>query len=407
MPTPVQMPKIGLTMTEGQIVEWKKNEGDQVKKGEILFVFETEKVTYEVEAPESGILHKILHSEGSTAKVSEVVAVIVQPGEEVEEVAEPKAAKKEELQKEKEKPAATEPSAEKKIMTGSRLKAAPVAKKMARAHGLNLSNITGTGFQGRILKKDVESFLERRPAEGQEERLSGREETLRITGMRRTIAKKMLASKVEAAQAYMANDLDASQVIALRKTLMEEMGKEEETKVTITDVMMFIAAKAIKQHPVINTRWSEDGISYYHYIHMGMAMMLKDGLIVPVVWDIDQKSIWEIAEATKDLVEKGRGGKLTPDEMKGSTFTLSSMGMLGIQFFTPIINQPENAILGVGTITKKPAVQDDQIVIKPMMNVALTYDHRTIDGAEAAKFMRTLKKFIENPYLAFTSKSMQ
>jgi pyruvate dehydrogenase E2 component (dihydrolipoamide acetyltransferase) len=399
------MPKIGLTMTEGTIVEWKKQAGETVEQGEILFVFETEKVTYEVEAPASGILHRILYPEGSTAPVSEVVAIIAQPGEEVGEVegaAPPEAATVEagaSLSRAPEAPPAAPAS------QGGRLRASPVARKLARLHHVDLNLIHGSGSKGRILKADVDAFMVRPPASPVAAIAPQTEQVRRISGMRRIIAAKMLASKVEAAQAYMDNDVDASQVVAVRKALLPEIEQESGVKVTVTDLMMFITAAAIKRHPVMNTRWSEEGIVYYPYIHMGMAMMLDEGLIVPVIWDIDRKTIPEIALTRKDLVDRGRQGKLTPDEMKGSTFTLSAMGMLGIQRFTAIINQPESAILAVGAITDMPVARNGEVTIRPLMNVTLTYDHRIIDGAEAAKFMATLKKFIEHPFLVFTSKT--
>jgi pyruvate dehydrogenase E2 component (dihydrolipoamide acetyltransferase) len=222
--------------------------------------------------------------------------------------------------------------------------------------------------------------------------------------MRRIIASKMLQSKLEAAQAYMDNDLDASHILAIRDALLPEIEESNGIRVSITDILMFITAAAIKRHPLINTRWTEEGIVYHPYIHMGMAMMLDEGLIVPVIWDIERKGISEIAATRADLTNRGRQGKLTPDEMKGSTFTLSAMGMLGIQRFTGIINQPENAILAVGTITERPWAVGGKVAVRPIMNITLTYDHRTIDGAEAAKFMRTLTKMLENPFLIFSTK---
>ncbi len=405
MPTPVQMPKIGLTMTEGTIVEWKKGEGDPVEKGEILFVFETEKVAIEVQAPESGILHKIHYPEGATVKVSEVVAVIVAPGEEGVDV---RPAAKTEGPPEP-RPAAEEATTDFSGKEQKRPRATPVARKLARLHHLDLSRVRGSGPQGRVLKNDVEAFLENDRAFGSDAAPppAGVEaETVRpVTGMRRIIASKMLASTREAAQAYMDNDLDASRLLALRKAILPDLERESGLKPTITDILMFIAAAAIRRHPVVNTRWEQDEVRYFSHIHMGMAMMLEEGLIVPVIRNIENKSIGDIARCRKDLVERGRQGKMTPDEMKGSTFTLSSMGMLGIQRFTAIINQPESAILAAGAIVDRPAVVDGRIEVRPMMNLALTYDHRIIDGAEAAKFMASLKKMVENPVYLFAAES--
>ncbi|MCK5423034.1 MAG: 2-oxo acid dehydrogenase subunit E2, partial [Deltaproteobacteria bacterium] len=287
----------------------------------------------------------------------------------------------------------------------ARVKITPVAKKMADERGLDVSTIQGSGPGGKIIKEDVERHVAApkpaaapapapapsAPAEG--------DRLVKFTGMRRIIAQKMLQSKVEAAQAYMANYVDASAIQSFRKQLLAYAEKKFGVRVTITDIMMKITASAIKAHPVINTRFTEEGDLWLQDIHMGMAMAMKDGLIVPVIWNIDKKSIIEIAKDRISLIDRGRGGKLTPDDMKGSTFTLSAMGMFGLEEFYAIVNQPENAILAVGAMIDKPWVVDGQIVVRPIMNVGLTYDHRTIDGAKAGQFMQTLKTFIENPMM--------
>ena len=278
---------------------------------------------------------------------------------------------------------------------------------MADEMGLDASTIKGSGPGGRITKEDVERHAaaakappaaapaaaapSAAPAEG--------DRLVKFTGMRKIIGQKMLQSKTQAAQAYMANNCDASAIQDFRKQLLAYSEKKHGVRVTITDIMMKVTAAAIQAHPVINTRYTEEGDLWLKDIHMGMAMALKDGLIVPVIWNINKKSIIEIAKDRVDLIDRGRSGKLTPDDMKGSTFTLSAMGMFGLEEFYAIINQPENAILAVGAIIDKPWVVDGQIVVRPIMNVGLTYDHRTIDGAAAGQFMQTLKMFIENPMM--------
>jgi pyruvate dehydrogenase E2 component (dihydrolipoamide acetyltransferase) len=197
----------------------------------------------------------------------------------------------------------------------------------------------------------------------------------------------------------MSNTVDATKIQEYRQVLMPYIEKKSGVRITVTDLMMKITGAAIAAHPVINTRWTDEGVLWIKDVHMGMAMALDDGLIVPVIRDINQKTMTQIAKDRVALIDKGRKGKLTPDEMKGSTFTLSAMGRFGIEQFIAIINQPENAILGVAAIIDKPVVMNGQIVIRPMMNVMLTYDHRTIDGAEAGRFMVTLKSFIENPIM--------
>jgi pyruvate dehydrogenase E2 component (dihydrolipoamide acetyltransferase) len=217
--------------------------------------------------------------------------------------------------------------------------------------------------------------------------------------MRRAIANKMLSSKVETAQTYMSNTVDASRIVQQRKRLLPFIEENFGVRVTITDIMMKITSAAILRHPIMNTRWTEKGVLYLKDVHMGMAMALDEGLIVPVIKHIDKKSLARIAKDRLELIQKGKENKFLPDDITGSTFTLSSMGMFGVEQFTANINLPENAILAVGAIIEKPVVVKGEVVVRPMVNVTLTYDHRTIDGAEAGKFMRTLKQLIEDPVL--------
>jgi pyruvate dehydrogenase E2 component (dihydrolipoamide acetyltransferase) len=459
MATNVTMPKLGLTMETGKIVEWKKQESEQVQEKEILLVVETEKITYDVESPATGVLHIISQVE-SEVPVSALIGVIAADKAEYDKIAAEgvPAAAPAATPATAPTPAAAHPSG---VTTptpvrppGERVKASPLAKRLAKEKGLDLSLIPGTGPEGRIIEKDVLAF-EATAASAEKVKISpvakkmademgldiskiqgsgpgGRitkedverhvvaakpaaiqapaantpspapsegDRLIKFTGMRRIIAQKMLQSKVQAAQAYMANNCDASAIQSFRKQLLSYAEKKFGVRVTITDIMMKITACAIKAHPVINTRYTEEGDLWLQDIHMGMAMALKDGLIVPVIWNIDKKSIIEIAQDRVSLIDRGRSGKLTLDDMKGSTFTLSAMGMFGLEEFYAIINQPENAILAVGAIIDKPWVVDGQIVIRPIMNVGLTYDHRTIDGAKAGQFMQTLKLFVENPMM--------
>jgi pyruvate dehydrogenase E2 component (dihydrolipoamide acetyltransferase) len=395
MATQVLMPKIGLTMVEGKIVEWKKKEGDWVEKGEILFLFETEKVTIEVEAPDSGVLAKILVKVEETVPVATVVALLLPKGAELVEVP----AQKEEPPRPREEARPTEF----KPSPSGRVRATPLAKKMAKQKGLDWKQIPGSGMGGRIRRADVERAILRQPPSqpagpaGAQRGEKGK--LVKITGMRKIIAQKMLASKVETAQIYMSNTIHAAKILECREKALPVVEKRVGVRLTITDVLMKITAAAISLHPVMNTRWTPEGILWLDDIHMGMAMALEEGLVVPVIWDIGQKSLAEIAMARAELVEKGRKGKLIPDDMKGSTFTFSSLGMYGIEEFCPIINQPESAILGVGAILDQPVVMNKEVVVRPLMKVTLSYDHRVIDGARAAEFMKTLKESMEEPIL--------
>jgi pyruvate dehydrogenase E2 component (dihydrolipoamide acetyltransferase) len=457
----VTMPKLGLTMETGKIIEWKKQEGEQVQEKEILLVVETEKITYDVEAPATGIVHIIAPVE-SEVPVADLIGLIAADKAEYDKVA----AEGVPAATATAAPAAQEATASSSVAAqpsaatppvpvrppGERIKASPMAKRLAKEKDLDISLIPGTGPEGRIIKKDVLAFEETagaasrvkitpvakkmaeergldvsmiqgsgpggkitkedvehhvaaaKPAAAQTPAAAASapaegDRLVKFTGMRKIIAQKMLQSKVEAAQAYMANNCDASAIQNFRKELLAYAEKKFGVRVTITDIMMKITASAIKAHPVINTRYTEEGDLWLQDIHMGMAMALNDGLIVPVIWNIDKKSIIEIAKDRMSLIDRGRNGKLTPDDMKGSTFTLSAMGMFGLEEFYAIVNQPENAILAVGAIIDKPWVVNGQIVVRPIMNVGLTYDHRTIDGAKAGQFMQTLKTFIENPMM--------
>jgi len=383
------MPKIGLTMKEGKVVEWRKKEGDRVKKGEILFVFETEKTTFEVEASESGILAQILVATEETVPVGTVVGRLSSDGEA------PAAVPEKPLPTFQEKPIPMPTPSPLK----EKVRATPLARRMAKEKGLDFRMIAGTGAMGRIRRKDVEAFLASPPPAAETSKALEKGKLVKFTGMRRIIAQKMLASKVETAQIYMSSTVDATKVLEAREKLLPIIEKKDGVRLTITDILMRITTAAITRHPVINTRWTPEGILWLDEIHMGMAMALEEGLIVPVIWDIGKKPISEIAKARADLVERGRKGKLTPDEMKGSTFTLSSLGMYGIEEFCAIINQPESAILGVGAILDQPVVIENKIVIRPRMKITLSYDHRIIDGAKAAEFMRTLKTLMEEPIL--------
>ncbi|MFH1351611.1 MAG: dihydrolipoamide acetyltransferase family protein [Pseudomonadota bacterium] len=410
MPVEIVMPKLGLTMTEGTIVEWKKREGDPVKKGDVLFVLQTEKVTFEVESPEDGILGKVLVEEKETVPVGAIVAYLLKPGEDMA-VLKAAASVSEGLraretgEKTGQPPPEQEtiPPVEANAGEEVRIKASPLARKMAREYNLDLSAITGTGPGGRITKEDVEKAHEEGPREAVPVPVPEKEvpaqRLVPFRGMRQTIAKRMLAAKVETAQTYMSNTVDATRITEYRKSLLPHIQEKSGVKITITDIMMKITGAAIREHPIMNTRWTHEGVLYLEDVHMGMAMALDDGLIVPVIRDINKKGLARIALDRVELIRKGKEKSFLPDDITGSTFTLSAMGMFGIEHFTANINLPENAILAVGAIIDKPVAVDGQVVIRPMMNVTLTYDHRTIDGAEAGKFMRTLKTLMENPIL--------
>ena len=449
----VTMPKLGLTMETGKITEWKKNEGDQVKKGEILLVVETEKITYEVEAPGDGMLHIVVPVEGEVP-VAALIGYLAADKAEYDKVAAggdaPAAAPAPATAPAAQAAAPAAPAAKAAAPSrtpGERVKSSPYARKLADEAGIDIALVAGTGPEGRVVAKDVEAFKEsgprikmtpvaekmaadlkidasqisgtgpggkitkedieqfvarqKAPAEKKtgEVKMEEGDKLVKLTSMRKVIARKMLESCNQAAQAYMTNSIDATLIQEFREKILKTAEKKHGVRVTITDFVIKITAMAIERHPVINTRWTADGILFLKNINIGMAMAIKDGLVVPVIHNANKKSIIHIAKDRTALIDKGRGGKLGPAEMTGGTFTVSAMGMFGTELFTAIINQPENAILGVGAIIDKPVVVNKQIVIKPMMNLSLTYDHRTIDGAEAGQFLRTLKELHDDPML--------
>ncbi len=403
MPLEIKMPKLGLTMTEGQIVEWKKDEGDNVATGDILYVLETEKVQYELESPEDGILGRIIVKEGETVPVSTIVAYLLKEGESTDDIPDApppteEAPAEESPKSESEQPSSSDAPSAPQIPSGGRVRSTPLAKKLAREMNVDLSMITGTGPTGRVVADDVKKASKggiMMPLKKMEEKL------VPVSGMRSVIARNMMTAKVETAQTYMTVSADASAVVRYRKALLQKIEDEYNVRLTITDLMMRITGEAILKHPVINTRWTDKGIHYLPLVHMGMAMALDNGLIVPVIRDINNKTMGQIARDRTELIGKCRENKFLPDDIKGSTFTLSTLGMFGIESFTANINTPESAILAVSAVIDKAVVIDGQIQVKPMMNVTLTYDHRIIDGAEAAKFMQTLKGLIEEPITVF------
>ena len=293
--------------------------------------------------------------------------------------------------------------------SGPRIKMTPVAAKMVADLKLDAAQIAGTGPGGKITIEDVQQFTAKQKApaaaaapadkKAGEVKMEEGDKLVKLTSMRKVISRKMLESTNQAAQAYMTNSIDATLIQEFREKILKNAEKKHGVRVTITDFVIKITAMAIERHPVVNTRWTADGILFLKNINVGMAMAIKDGLVVPVIHNANKKSIIQIAKDRTALIDKGRNGKLGPAEMTGGTFTVSAMGMFGTELFSAIINQPENAILGVGAIIDKPVVVNKQIVIKPMMNLTLTYDHRTIDGADAGRFLQTLKELHDDPML--------
>ncbi len=396
MATTVIMPKLGLTMTEGMIEKWLKQEGDRVEKGEPLVEIITEKINFQYESPASGILRKILHHEGEVVLVTTPIAIIAEEGEVLTEV---ETLKPEIPPVEIPKPAVVPMDVKE---APKRIFVSPIAKKMAQEKGIDLSSLKGSGPGGRIVKIDVMRAAEGVIAKAVESTppvAKPSERFIPLRGIRKIIAKRMTESFQNIPHFYLSLEVDMTALQDLRERLKEEVEKRAKVRFTLTDILVKVAASALKENPIINSRIEGDQIHLVEEINIGVAIALEDGLIVPVVHHADRKSLTEIASTLRDLTQKAKEGKLSLEDVGGGTFTLSNMGMLGIDKFNPIINPPECSILGVGRTIEKPVVQGGEIKIKPMAWFSLSSDHRIVDGATAALFLNYIKKCIENPAL--------
>ena len=379
----IKMPRFGLTMESGFIEKWFKKEKDEVKKGEPLLEVSSEKITNEVASPASGILLKIIGKEKEEIKVGTVIAIIGKEGEKIEEI-------KEKVEPEKITEAVeTEETSSIRIALserGGRIKASPLAKKIAREKNLDLPQIRGTGPGGRIEKKDVLVFLSSASEKNVEFKIE------KLSGLRRTIAERLSKSFHTAITLTNTTEVDFTEF----KKLMKEKN------VSITSSLVFVLSRVLKELNKFNAHFDSDKkeLIIFNNINIGIAVDTEKGLMVPVIKDADKLSLKTINDQIKKLADKARKGIISEEEIKGSTFTLTNLGMMRTEIFTPVINPPEVAILGMGRIIKKPMIVDaDKISIRELAYLSLSYDHRIIDGADAAKFLEKLAKLIENPVL--------
>ena len=413
----VTMPRLSDTMEEGTVASWLKNVGDFVEEGEILAEIETDKATMEFESFNEGTLLHIGLAVGESAKVDDLLAIIGPEGTDVSNLAQnfSSGTQKEinvveERSLETSQTVATPETPKQEVETPkvetsapiisnpSRLYISPLAKKIAEEKGIPLNQLEGTGENGRIIKRDVENFS---PATATVTSsvtkfvTSGQEDSDEISHsqMRKVIAKRLGESKFSAPHYYLAVEFDMDNAIAFRK----QYNSIPDTKISFNDIVVKACALALRQHPQVNSQWFEDRMKLNNHVHIGVAVAVEDGLVVPVVKFANEQTLPQIGVAVKDFAGRARKKKLTPQEMEGSTFTISNLGMFGIESFTSIINQPNSAILSVGTIVQKPVVRDSQIVVGNTMKLTLACDHRTVDGATGAAFLQTLKGFIENP----------
>ena len=410
----VKMPRLSDTMEEGTVATWLKKVGDKVEEGDMLAEIETDKATMEFESFYSGTLLHIGIEEGGSAPVDDILAIIGPEGTNVNDVLKavqsgsaiaPEASTSQEIKQETPKTEVstqtiTSGSSESGDSTGTRggrIFASPLAKKIAGEKGINLADVKGTGDNGRIIKRDVEHYT---PTVSEAAAVTsftaaGEEsfEEVKNSQMRKTIAKRLGESKFTAPHYYLTIEVTMDNAINSRS----QINAMPDTKVSFNDMIVKACAMALKKHPRVNTTWNGNTTRYNHHIHVGVAVAVADGLVVPVLKFTDQMGLTQIGSQVKTLAGKARDKKLTPQEMEGSTFTVSNLGMFGIQEFTSIINQPNSAILSVGAIVEKPVVKNGEIVVGNTMKLTLACDHRTVDGATGAQFLQTLRTYLENP----------
>jgi pyruvate dehydrogenase E2 component (dihydrolipoamide acetyltransferase) len=416
----VTLPRLGQGMESGVIVKWLKSEGDQVQKGDPLYELDTEKVTQEVEADSSGVLLKILANEGDEIEVGKAIAVIGEAGEEVSEeeeetpdrvepdeggaeigVEKPAEGPEREDEREEGREAGTDaPSEPEQHANGGRVKASPLARRIAKERGVDLAQLRGTGPEGRIVAEDVERAgvsPQRAPA-APPSAAPGEVEVVKLNQMRKTIARRMTeAWEAPAFQISMSADMTAS--IRLREALLERV-EEGGVRPTYSDILTKVVALALMRHRDMNAHFAGDEVHLFPTANIGIAVAIPHGLVVPVIPSCETRSIPEIAAARADIVGRTREGKLRAEDLENGTFTISNLGMYGVERFTAVLNPPQAGILAVGAIEEHPVVVDGDLEIQPRMDLTLTVDHRSVDGATASEFLRTVKSFLEEPGLA-------
>jgi pyruvate dehydrogenase E2 component (dihydrolipoyllysine-residue acetyltransferase) len=422
MTNQVTLPRLGQGMETGTIVRWLKSEGESVAKGEPLYELDTEKVTQEVEAEASGVLLKILAGEGEEIEVGKAIAVIGEQGEDFSEeeetpdrvepaeggaeigVEKPAEGPAREAERERGREAGpegpSEPEQRVDGANGGRIKASPLARRIARERGIELAALRGTGPEGRIVAEDVERAGASAPvsAAAAAPAQTGEIEVVKLNQMRKTIARRMSeAWQAPAFQIAMSADMRAS--IRLREALLARV-EEGGVRPTYSDILTKVVALALMRHRDLNAHFAGDSVRLFPSANIGIAVAVPHGLVVPVIQACEQRSIPDIATTRADLVARTRGGKLTSEDLENGTFTISNLGMYGVERFTAVLNPPQAGILAVGAIEERPVAEEGEVVIRPRMDMTLTIDHRSVDGATASEFLATVKSFLEEPGLA-------
>ncbi|MEX1010537.1 MAG: pyruvate dehydrogenase complex dihydrolipoamide acetyltransferase [Balneolaceae bacterium] len=410
MAVKIEMPKLSDTMEEGVIAKWNVKEGDQVHSGDVIAEVETDKATMEVEVFDDGQVLKILAGEGDAIPLGGGIAIIGEEGEDISDLLEQNGEKADkEPAPEKKKKKSDSPASETKNKQDSkgtkekdstepsskengRLKASPLAKKMAEERGIDLNRVEGSGPEGRVVRKDIEEFKESagrsaatfEPAESEE---------IRVSQMRKTIARRLSESKFGSPHFYETVDIDMSSAVEAR----DRINEVSDVKISFNDIVVKACAAALRRHPDINSSWKGDTILQHGDVHVAVAVAVEEGLMTPVIRHTDQKNLRQISAETRELAGLARDRKLSPEQMEDSTFTISNLGMFGIEEFTAIINPPNAAILAIGAIRDVPVVKGGEVVPGKRMKVTLSSDHRIVDGAKAARFLNTLQQMLENP----------
>jgi pyruvate dehydrogenase E2 component (dihydrolipoamide acetyltransferase) len=442
----VTMPRLSDTMQEGTIASWLKKPGEQVRKGDVIAQIETDKATMDLTAFEAGTLQEILAPEGTTVPIGQPVARIgngaakpapgtaastprsAAPATQVSP--EPSPAQPASGTPTKSSPDDTVPqvgeggpstpdggpSATSELVAvpspsaDGKTRASPMARHIASEHGLDISSISGSGPQGRVIRADVEAALSSqdaaKPLSPQSSGLNlsplpsaEDDERVPLSQMRRTIARRMAESTRTIPHFFLTTSVDATEMVKLRKQILEQLADEGGVKISFNDMVVKAAALALRKIPEVNVSFAEDSLIHHKHVHMGIAVATERGLIVPVVRDVDQKTLSQIARESRDLAERANAGKLQPPDYTGGTFTVSNLGMFGVEQFTAVINPPESAILAVGAITREPVEYDGQVVVRERMKLTLSVDHRALDGAIGARYLQALKQLLEKPML--------
>lgn len=399
MATKIMMPKLSDTMEEGVILKWLRKEGDKIKQGEIIAEIESDKADMELEAYDSGVLRKIVVPEGGKAPIGGLIAVIGEADEDIAPLLSgaapaPVAKKSEKQPSGGPGPLAPTPAASQP--TDGKKKASPLARRLAGENKIDLSRVSGSGPQGRVVRRDLEGLMAGKvPGATPASRpiIPGTSEDVELSLIRKTIAKRMAESKTTAPHFYETIEVDMDPAITFR----DQINTVTELKLSFTDIVIKATATALMKHPHVNATYLGDKMRQYHFAHIGIAVALEEGLVTPILRNCEQKRLDQINAELQDLADRARSRKLKPEEYTGATFTISNLGMFGVEQFAAIVNPPEGAILAVGTIVEKPVVRNGQIVIGHTMKMTLSSDHRIIDGAVAARFLQDLKQIMENP----------